>query len=491
MGEIKVCFKEKLPNNQTKVTGKIEEPAKVVKVLTMLATPCVKNVEVNSSEAKITGELYLTGTACLEDNSVVETNSSQPFTISVESAKIGQDSKLEVYCNKIDNVSTTVNNGEISISTIVNCDVYVLNCTIYNCAQAEEGIFVQETEIETNYIKEQGKHNFAPSIDVENGNIVLKSYNGIIKNVVASEEYFTISGEVVANVMYNDNGNIKNSIKNFNFSEEVSCAGINKEDVVHINIYPCLVPTVVAGEDKTTLELPFVADYIVGSKCKAECVADAYSLQNEINLTTQSIEQTQLLPNKYIEETIMSNFVVPEDITPVDRIMAVTGESINVINSYIKNEEGNIEGIATVNVVYKGEDENGEVINSVVVDIPFNVSFQATDMLDDVDIACCVIFGDISSKVRKGQIELVVQIKINCNLSRNYINAVVTEISRGEVKIPRDCALEIYVVKPNETLWDVGKNLNISTEDLINQNTDVALPLMGGEKLVVYRGYSS
>ena len=226
MGEIKVCFKEKLPNNQTKVTGKIEEPAKVVKVLTMLATPCVKNVEVNSSEAKITGELYLTGTACLENNSVVETNSSQPFTISVESAKIGQDSKLEVYCNKIDNVSTTVNNGEISISTVVNCDVYVLNCTIYNCAQAEEGIFVQETEIETNYIKEQGKHNFAPSIDVENGNIVLKSYNGIVKNVVASEEYFTISGEVVANVMYNDNGNIKNSIKNFNFSEEVSCAGI-------------------------------------------------------------------------------------------------------------------------------------------------------------------------------------------------------------------------------------------------------------------------
>lgn len=491
MGEIKVCYKEKLPNNQTKVLGKIEDLTKVVKVLTMLANPCIKNVEVGNSEAKVSGEMYFNGTACLEDGSVVETTANQPFSILIENAKINPESKLEVYCNKMDNVSTTVSSGEITISTIVNCDVYVLNVSEYNCAQPEDGVFVRETEIDVNYLKEQGKHNFAPSIDVDNGNIVLKSYNGIVKNVISNEEYFTIEGEVIANVMYNDNGNIKNTIKCVPFNEEVSCASINKEDVVHINVYPCLEPTVVAGEDKTTLELPFVVDYVVGSKNREECIADAYSLQNEINLTTQSMEQTQLLPSRYLDETIMSNFVVPEDITPVDRIMAVTGEGINIINSYIKSEEGNIEGIASVNVVYKGEDDNGEVINSVVVDIPFNVTFQATDMPDDVDVACCVVFGEISSKVRKGQIELVVQIKINCNLSRNYISAIVTELIRGEAKVPKDCALEIYVVKQNETLWDVGKNLNISTEDLINQNTDIALPLMGGEKLVVYRGFSS
>jgi len=41
-------------------------------------------------------------------------------------------------------------------------------------------------------------------------------------------------------------------------------------------------------------------------------------------------------------------------------------------------------------------------------------------------------------------------------------------------------------VKPNDTLWDIAKEMNVSEDLIIEQNPDIQLPLVSGSKLVIY-----
>ena len=65
--------------------------------------------------------------------------------------------------------------------------------------------------------------------------------------------------------------------------------------------------------------------------------------------------------------------------------------------------------------------------------------------------------------------------------------AVITEVSEADEKPENMCVLTIYVVKTNETIWDIAKQLNVSPDSLLEQNPQIELPLVGGEKLIVYR----
>ena len=66
-------------------------------------------------------------------------------------------------------------------------------------------------------------------------------------------------------------------------------------------------------------------------------------------------------------------------------------------------------------------------------------------------------------------------------------DCLITQVVLGDEKKQDDCALQIYVVKPNQTVWDIAKELSVSQELILQQNESVSLPLKVGEKLVVYR----
>lgn len=489
MGEIKVCLKEKLGLSQTKVNGVIASETGFAKVLTLIATPCVGNVEVNNAEARISGEVRFEGSGYLENGDLVEISSSQNFSINFENAKIIPESEIDIICSTVDGVNSSIVNGEISTAVVLNCDVYSINSRVINNAEAGEDVFVKDTDFEVNYLKDKSNYNFVVSTDIDQPSNFLKTAAGIIKNVTCSEDYFTVDGEIVINT-FGSAEQLKNTIKIVPFSEEIACQGMAKSDIVQCKIKNCGETVVVSGDNKVSLEIPFTIDYCVCGSESVECIADAYCLTKEVKLITQSVEQTQFLKGRFFEETIMTTSNVSEQVPAVDKVIAVAGENINVINSVIKNEELIIEGVASVNVVYKGEEDEKEVINSVIIDIPFTFNVPMSDIKDTDNICLEMIFGELSAKARKGQLEIVIGVKGNCNIAKNKVDAIVTDFTYGEEKILKNIALEIYVAKEGQTLWDVGKFLNVSTEELLNQNSEIALPLVGGEKLIVYRSLS-
>ncbi len=488
MDEKKVCLREKLGVSQIKVNATIPlSTGKVAKILTLVATSCIRNIEESNAEAKIIGEVIFEGAVFLEDGSLSSVSARENFVMSYENAKISPDNKVEAICNIFDGVNASIVNGDIVASPIVSCEVYLTSCQEFECNKPDDNIFVKEVEFEANYIKDRGKHNFVVTGAIGQGDVVFKSFNSIIKSCEPKAEYFVLSGETVLNTLNNVDGNIKNTIITVPFEEEIAVASLQPTDIVRACICNNGEGEIVASDNGTSIDMPMEVCYKVIARQDCECIEDAYSTEYEVNFTTQSIAQTKYLPCKYYDETIMSTVAVEDQTTPIDKIVGAIGDNINIISTNISGKEISIEGIALVDVIYKSEEDDKEVNNSIIVDVPFVLNLGYEDLQDGDSIIPRIIFGEITAKVRKGQLEIVALLKTHLCVSRNKVSAIITEINLGEPKTETFCPLEIYVVRPDQTIWDIGKQLNISAEELLAQNEDISLPLVGGEKLIVYR----
>ena len=209
----------------------------------------------------------------------------------------------------------------------------------------------------------------------------------------------------------------------------------------------------------------------------------------EVDGVITSFEQNDFNSTKQVEENILTNFSLSETISPIDKILAVVPTNIRIVNQIVKQGEVLIDGIAMLNIIYYSEDEEGNnILNSVDVDVPYSLTFSALDVNEKDNVFINVSFGDINVKSRHGrELEILAEIKINYNNTVPSVSYITTEILLGDEKETRDCGLEIYLAKSNQTLWDIAKELNVSVTDIMTQNSELSLPLKDGEKIVVYR----
>jgi hypothetical protein len=142
-----------------------------------------------------------------------------------------------------------------------------------------------------------------------------------------------------------------------------------------------------------------------------------------------------------------------------------------------------IEGIANTTVVYYTKETNA--ITSVQVEMPFMVE-QKFDGEESKVVSLCL--ADISARSKRGkEIEVSARLNVFSDMYNTEEVCVITNVVVGQDKKTDDCSLYIYIVKPNETIWDIAKNMNTSQDLILEQNPSVQLPLCAGERLVIYK----
>ena len=148
----------------------------------------------------------------------------------------------------------------------------------------------------------------------------------------------------------------------------------------------------------------------------------------------------------------------------------------------MENGKLNIEGVANATVVYYTKETNG--ITSVQVEMPFSVEQKVEGDMSSVVTLC---LSDINARSKRGkEIEVSSELSVYADMFSSGEVGVISNIVVGDNKPKDDCSLYIYIVKPNETIWDIAKDLSVSEDLILEQNPDVELPLKGGERLVIY-----
>ena len=278
-------------------------------------------------------------------------------------------------------------------------------------------------------------------------------------------------------------------VRTFHHLKETGILG-NMKSTYRLNFSDYNTPGVYYLKAGCAVSPRFPINAQVYQQTTREFIIDAYSTEKEVNLTLESFEQNEFLETKFVEDKIISTFTLTEDAPRVERILLSNGENISVVTAFAKDAEIVLEGIANIGTIYYSEDDDGnKVLNSVVIDVPYSLSVQAPLVKSGYNFEVDVSLGEVIVKNKKGrELEVIANINISYNINRPSVFAISTEINFGEQKQEKDYALEIYVAKENQTLWDIAKYLNISQENLLNQNPEVVLPLNAGDKLVAYHG---
>ena len=139
-------------------------------------------------------------------------------------------------------------------------------------------------------------------------------------------------------------------------------------------------------------------------------------------------------------------------------------------------------------ITYIEDEEGNNILNSLDIEVPYSLNISVSDLEEKDRVVSQIVLGDINVKNKRGKdLEILAEAKINYDIIKNNISAITTQVVLGEEKSQKDYNLEIYQAKENQSLWDIAKELNISTADLISQNGELTLPLKSGEKIISYK----
>ena len=496
--KLSVCTRRKIGNSQIKNTVVLNAPEndKIKKVLSFVALPIVEQTEVVANEVKISGYVKYKSLVCLESGEFLELTQNVPFNTGVENAIVESGMVVEVDYNILDSIASSNTGLEVSYTTTIDFVVYgIMQGTNVNIVVPDENLYTKQSEIDVSTFLSKVVYNSVASVeimkDAKTSKILYTNYTGTIKAVNPSNDYFVVIGDIVlTTISLGEDGSLRSNIKEIPFNEEIEAKGVDKNSIIQSKFVVNKDAVVMQNEEGNAfiVEMPFVIVSNIFATSKKNCVIDAYSIDREVNLTTESFEQNEFLPTKSIDENIIANLNLSEQTDRIEKILSTIPINISVVNSYTKNGEIIIEGIASFSLTYYSEDDEGNnILNSVLLEVPYSLNILAPDVMEGDEVDVNLTIGDINIKSKRGrELDVIAGVKVNYSIIRPFVSAMVTKVIYGEEKPQKDYALEIYVAKERQTIWDIAKELNISTDNLMMQNPELTLPISAGEKIIIY-----
>ena len=396
--------------------------------------------------------------------------------------------------NVVDVTSSIVSNGirvvaivEITIDQIESRDVNVL--TGVNASDAY--LSYKDIEFSSYLGKAYEKFDENQEFEVKNAKKVLMVTPSVcLSSVTPRDNYMTICGVLNVDVCYqmgDESSDIKSDFHCFDFTYDVALSGVQDSSYIQSEIsivFNEIKVSTMLEEDGASINLyvPLVFAGYVFNKTNLQVVDDIYSKTNYLSITNENFESLEGKPSIQFRDTISGTASVSDTAPFIDDILGVCTNNIVLASSRVENGKLNIEGVANATVVYYTKETNG--ITSVQVEMPFSVEQKVEGDMSSVVTLC---LSDINARSKRGkEIEVSSELSVYADMFSSGEVGVISNIVVGDNKPKDDCSLYIYIVKPNETIWDIAKDLSVSEDLILEQNPDVELPLKGGEWLVIY-----
>ncbi len=495
INKFEVTKKKRLEKNTFNVECNIENSVEIDKILSVCHSAQSETVEVLNGVINYTGYIDICIIYLTVDGEIGTINSSCPFTSKFEDEDIMVGDKVFIKVTVEDFSIDSVTNSNIKINCICEqTSTLIGSREISNITSGDDDICIKEDEISVNTLIGQTKSNFVVvsdfSIKEPIKKIISSDSQVSVKNVESGVNFVSVSGEVITRILYlTDSDHFENSYVTENFKEEVELNGVSRDTISEAFAFikrsniKCEIDNVDKGvEVKLTIPVDlFVTAY---EEKKIVVVKDVYSIQNELQVSTQSFEMTKQFLGDIFESKIDGSLSLNEEQPRVDKIMFVGGSNLAVTNSYIKDKEVYVEGVTKTNVIYLNDENNS--LNSVVIEVPFVISDKA-DYKDDTRVFVSAIITDVDVAVKKGREFLFdAKIKVRVDFDCEEVGAVISSVEAVNEFPEHDCAIELVFAKSGQTAWDIAKSIRVKEEVIMLQNPNLEFPLPQDENVVIY-----
>ena len=208
---------------------------------------------------------------------------------------------------------------------------------------------------------------------------------------------------------------------------------------------------------------------VISAECYEEkeinLIEDLYSTTSNLEFNKRSVttisnkmERSQSLNvnTKVNIPEIIGNELIDVDIQPV-----ITKTSKN-------NSKITYEGDLQLTFLYS--DENQMQTNSKNATIPFEITIDNIENVENLEETPIVEVQSSNCKVEGGAINCSIDLMFNVGLQQNTNLEIIDEINESEIEDPQDYSIIIYIAKKGDTLWEIAKRFKSTVDDIVRVN---------------------
>lgn len=470
-----------------------------IKIINISSMPYINDIEINNGRAKIVGKINYSVIYRANDDemNIRGLNVSYPYTVNIENNNIKNkedviiDSKLKNIIYSLPNERKIAIKNEITFELNITEKVTV---DIIKDFQKCEDIEYNKCNNSFDNIKERKRSIISSTEDV----MLPKEANAVyeilkicpkIKDTEYKESYnkLMLKGVIELTILYlGENRNICTEKLEVPFSSMVELENIS--DNSKFKIEYCIRDFNVRINpdiDQKTLNVEYKieSNITVFEKEDIEYIDDFYSrtreLKYDINNIDISASEYDVEKEINISETISD--IIPENSRIVEYNLDTSGVVPTLENNNIK-----INGIAKLNIITQDKD-TGE-LESKTIDIMVDQTFPIDEAWQKSNIN--IKIKDVKLNVVQNGNNLDIKITIYAVVNVENVVGInsIEKIEDAPIDLKDISSINIYVVKPGDSIWKIAKKYKTSMENIIKTNNLENPDLIDiGQKILVIR----
>lgn len=456
------------------------------------------DAKINSANGKaiVTGKVGVKLLYLDTDNLTNTILDTQPFSENIVDPSITSDCQI-VLTNLNTTCSATHTDTSCKVDCVINFSPVLYLNLAFNEVNIDSNYITKQTQLSTAQIKDSVNTSFEYSTNLETRDTISKilfmDTSLTQSNITAQNGYFTAEGKLFTTIVYETNEQDETKIKQItdeiSFKNDIELENLTDTDILNLVLTLDNSKQTISTELEDDLSVVSVTNVIdirgvILTTTELTLVEDLYSTSNEITINKTQREFLCDSKTTNISETIFGELNLSKDEPAIEEIISNCNISYEITNTYIKNNNLQFEGVINSNLIYV--DETNQII-SKEIEIPFVVNTKIeADTLPNHSINICITTKSI--KARRGTIVEVeylldsgVTIFNSCNME------VVDNISVGKELDFSKYDYQIFIAKPNETMWDVCKRIKCHPSALNECNKNLPNTFIGNEKIIVKR----
>lgn len=456
-----------------------------------------KKVESGKGKAVISGKLGVKVLYIDTDNITNTITDSQTFSENIVDSSITNDciinlTNASIVNNVLSHDGPLKINCEISLSPVV-----YLNIGIANKASSFDNMVLKKSEINTSTISGKVDTSFEYTTNFETRDNISKilCYNAYFCPIStsATDGGAIVEGKLYSKLIYetNDGENIKIKELNdiFNVKTEINLPFVERDCMLDLTfeINKSMTNINTDFEEGNSIVTITHTIQLCGVSIKnisIDVVDDMYSTENEIELSTTKRDYNKNVQTELITDNISGEITLNSNEPAIDEIISNCNINAEITNNYLKDGYLILEGIISSHLIYI--DENKEYVQKHL-ELPFvintNIELDGLDCLhSQIDIVDC------KTKVKRGTIiELDYAVQICLHIYQKDSRDIIDNFTLGKPLDFSNFDFQIFLAKPNESLWELCKRIRIAPEEISKYNKDLPLVMEGGEKVIIKR----
>lgn len=473
--------KQLIGKMQTTVNVRISVKKEIVDVVSVASESAIISYESTTGSASFYGKTHI---KFLYDDGMgkVSSNYNADFTADIQNEILTTESKLLFDVITVDTkVDTNANTAMLAI--LLEISVYGYIPQTVNCLVGGEDLFV----CSNNMLLLQDVGTLQQPFIIDEELIAVHPIEGVLlaeSGVCLLDHYFAdgvlrIKGIATVRLTYTSDGSIYTDSLPFDFEREVDIAPIS-----HNNLQ--LVVTVRTTKVRLDITQEGNKVFLAEITCNLQVenttvkgvtvVTDAYGSDCDFTFEKQQITTTLPVASICNERTFSTNLPSEGDnhLQTAVNVSAVVTKSVSGAGCII------VDGIVYATAIYTGDQTQSELL-----EIPFSQKIEATD----VEVGCTVWANAVVTNfelVESNGLTANVTLCFRANCSHDVSYVVITsaeQIAFDKTHLP---ALEIFLAHKGETLWELAKNLHMSTQDILATNPQLTDPLAEDARIVVF-----